>query len=155
MLYSNLCLSFCETVPLNFFPIRVHTRVSSETSFASKQPKMEPKLVSALSKTKHLFQLFRFFTETVSFGVSIEPKQKKINRNKPKWKQENLIFLSRKFFHFRGSPRPHLLCYQSEIFTACRPHSHLQSPRQWECWNVFCKLWSVSLRKFKLYDGRA
>jgi len=56
-------------------------RVSSETSFALKQLKLESKLVSALSKTKHLFWLFRFFTETVSFGVSIEPKQKKINRN--------------------------------------------------------------------------
>jgi hypothetical protein len=51
--------------------------VSSETSFASKQPKMEPKLVSALSETKRLFRLFRFFIETASFGVSIEPKQKK------------------------------------------------------------------------------
>ena len=57
------------------------TRVSSETSFDSKQPKMEPKLVSALSETKRLFRLFRIFTETASFGVSIEPKQKK---DKPK-----------------------------------------------------------------------
>jgi hypothetical protein len=51
--------------------------VSSETSFASKQPKMGPKLVSALSETKRLFRLFRFFAETASFGISIEPKQKK------------------------------------------------------------------------------
>jgi hypothetical protein len=36
---------------------------------------MEPKLVSALSETKHLFRLFRFYTETESFDVSIEPKQ--------------------------------------------------------------------------------
>ena len=41
----------------------------------SKQPKLEPKLVSALSKTKRLFRLFRFYTETKSFDVSIEPKQ--------------------------------------------------------------------------------
>jgi hypothetical protein len=46
-------------------------RVSFKTSFDSKQPK----LVSALSEKKHLFWLFRFYTETKSFGVSIEPKQ--------------------------------------------------------------------------------
>ncbi len=50
-------------------------RVSFETSFDSKQPKLEPKLVSALSETKRLFRLFRFYTETESFAVSIEPKQ--------------------------------------------------------------------------------
>ena len=50
-------------------------RVSFETSFDSKQPKLEPKLVSALSETKCLFRLFRFYTETASFGVSIKPKQ--------------------------------------------------------------------------------
>jgi hypothetical protein len=33
---------------------------------------MEPKLVSALSDTK---RLLRFYNETESFGVSIEPKQ--------------------------------------------------------------------------------
>jgi hypothetical protein len=52
-----------------------HIRVSFETSFDSKQPKLEPKLVSALSETKRLFRLFRFYTETESFDVSIEPKQ--------------------------------------------------------------------------------
>ncbi len=50
-------------------------RVSFENIFDSKQPKLEPKLVSALSETKLLFRLFRFYTETASFGVSIEPKQ--------------------------------------------------------------------------------
>jgi hypothetical protein len=50
-------------------------RVSFETSFDSKQPKLEPKLVSALSETKLLFWLFCFYTETESFDVSIEPKQ--------------------------------------------------------------------------------
>ncbi len=49
--------------------------MSFETSFDSKQPKLEPKLVSALSETKCLFRLFRFYTETESFSVSIEPKQ--------------------------------------------------------------------------------
>jgi hypothetical protein len=52
-------------------------RVSFETSFDSKQPKLEPKHVSALSETKRLFRLFRFYTETECFDVSIEPKQTK------------------------------------------------------------------------------
>ncbi len=50
-------------------------RVSFEISFDSKQPKLEPKLVSALSETKRLFRLFLFYTETESFGFLIEPKQ--------------------------------------------------------------------------------
>ncbi len=49
--------------------------MSFETSFDSKQPKLEPKLVSVLSETKRLFRLFRFYIETESFDVSIEPKQ--------------------------------------------------------------------------------
>jgi hypothetical protein len=48
-------------------------RVSFETSFVSKQPK----LVLALSETRHLFWLFRFNIETGSFGVSKQPKQTK------------------------------------------------------------------------------
>ncbi len=59
-------------------------RVSFETSFDSKQPKLEPKLVSALSETKRLFRLFRNYTETACFGVSIESNKQKTNRNKPK-----------------------------------------------------------------------
>jgi hypothetical protein len=55
-------------------PVSV-SRVSFETSFDLKQPKLEPELVSALSETKRLFRLFRFNTETESFDVSIEPKQ--------------------------------------------------------------------------------
>jgi hypothetical protein len=55
-------------------------RVSSETSFVSKQPKLEPKLVSALSETRRLFQLFRFNIKTGSFGVLKQPKQTKDNR---------------------------------------------------------------------------
>jgi hypothetical protein len=63
--------------PLLKHPVRysLPSRVSFETSFDSKQPKLEPKLVSALSETKRLFWLFRFNTETDSFDVSIEPKQ--------------------------------------------------------------------------------
>ncbi len=64
----------------------VSDRVSFETSFDSKQPKLEPKLVSALSETKHLFRLFRFYTETASFGVSIEPKE---TEDQPKQTETN------------------------------------------------------------------
>jgi hypothetical protein len=60
----------------------VVTRVSCETSFYSKQPKLEPKLVSILSETRCLFRLFRFYIETAFFGVSIEPKQTKNNPKK-------------------------------------------------------------------------
>jgi hypothetical protein len=45
--------------------------VSLETSFNSKQPKLQPKL----SETKRLFWLFRFYTKAESFDVSIGPKQ--------------------------------------------------------------------------------
>ncbi len=51
--------------------------MSSETSFVSKQPKLEPKLVSALSETRRLFRLFRFSIEIGSFGVLKQPKQTK------------------------------------------------------------------------------
>ncbi len=79
-------------------------RVSFETSFDSKQPKLEPKLVSALSETKHLFRLFRFYTETESYDVSIEPKQ---TEDQPKQfdKEHILPFFTEnlgysRFFHF-------------------------------------------------------
>ncbi len=63
-----------------------------ETSFDSKQPKLEPKLVSALSKTKHLFRLFRFYTETEIFYVLFEPKQ---TEDQPKQfdREHILVFL--------------------------------------------------------------
>jgi hypothetical protein len=69
-------------------------RVSFETSFDSKQPKLEPKLVSALSETKRLFRLFRFYTETESFDVSIEPKQ---TEDQPKLfdREHILLFLQK------------------------------------------------------------
>ncbi len=56
-------------------------RVSFETSFDSKQPKLEPKLVLALSETKCSFRLFRFYTETQSFCVSLNWNKQKTNRN--------------------------------------------------------------------------
>ncbi len=61
---------------LNGVPLRIWTQGEEwKTSYDSKQPKLEPKLVSALSETKRLFRLFRFITETESFDVLIEPKQ--------------------------------------------------------------------------------
>jgi hypothetical protein len=65
--------------------------VSFETIFDSKQPKLEPKLVSALSETKRLFRLIRFYTETESFDVSIEPKQTEDQPNKKERKEEHLF----------------------------------------------------------------
>ncbi len=63
--------------------------MSFKTSFDSKQPKLEPKLVLALSETNHLFRLFRFYTKTESFGVSIEPKQ---TEEQPKqFDRENIL----------------------------------------------------------------
>jgi hypothetical protein len=69
--------------------------VSFETSFDSKQPKLEPKLVSALSETKRLFRLFRFYTKTESFDVSIEPKQ---TEDQPK--QHTVFWVFPVFFGF-------------------------------------------------------
>jgi hypothetical protein len=56
----------------------VGIRVSFETSFDSKQPKLEPKLVSALSETKCLYRLFCFYTKSESFDVLIEPKETEV-----------------------------------------------------------------------------
>ncbi len=75
----------------------------AETCFDLKQLKLEPKLVSALSEAKRLFRLFRFYTETVSFGDSIEPKQTEVN---------SLIDFSEKLGLFRFA----LVCYETVCF---------------------------------------
>jgi preprotein translocase subunit Sec61beta len=67
--------------------------VSFETSFNSKQPKLEPKLVLALSETKRLFRLFRFYTETESFDVSIEPKQAEDQPKQERKKERTFVYL--------------------------------------------------------------
>ena len=85
-MFIQLCGKQIKGVQTNFedhlalfkasqFRTSLNSRVSFETSFDSKQPKLEPKLVSALSETKRLFRLFRFYTKPQSFDVSIEPKQ--------------------------------------------------------------------------------
>ncbi len=66
----------------------------------SKQPKLERKLVSALSGTKGLFRLFRFYTETESFGVSIEPKQREKQPNQCD-REHILLFCPENFGLFR------------------------------------------------------
>jgi hypothetical protein len=73
--------------------------VSFKTSFDSKQPKLEPKVVSALSETQRLFRLFRFYTETESFNVSIKPKQRE---DKPKQfdREHILLFITENFGFF-------------------------------------------------------
>ncbi len=117
-------------------------RVSFETSFDSKQPKLEPKLVSALSETKRLFRLFRFYTETESFDVSIEPKQ---TEDQPKQfdREHILLFFTEDLGFFRffsvfsgffvsfcshmncsslPPPPPHLVeCHLSHILYVCTP----------------------------------
>ena len=94
--------------------------MSFETSFDSKQPKLEPNLVSALSKTKRLFRLFRFYTETECFDVSIEPKQ---TEDQPKlfdrehillfFLQKNRVFPVFCFFSFF---RFFLVCFETVCF---------------------------------------
>jgi hypothetical protein len=83
-----MALSNQSELPAFFTPqkvnLKIGPRVSFETSFDSKQPKLEPKQVSALSETKRLFRLFRFHNETAGFGVSVKPKYTEINRNKLK-----------------------------------------------------------------------
>jgi hypothetical protein len=80
---------------LFILPLQAVNRVSFETSFDSKQLKLEPKLVSALSETKHLFRLFQFYTETESFDVAIELKQ---TGDPPKqFKREYILVFFRKF----------------------------------------------------------
>ncbi len=84
-------------------------RVSFETSLDSKQPKLEPKLVSALSETKRLFRLFRFYTETESFDVSIEPKQTEDPPKQFKWEYIWLFFKKNRVFS---------VCYETVLFVS-------------------------------------
>ncbi len=80
-----------------------------EISFDSKQPKLESKLVSALSETKRLFRLFRFYTKTESLDVSIEPKQ---TEDPPKqFKREYICVFFRKV-------RVVSVCYETVLFVS-------------------------------------
>jgi hypothetical protein len=68
---EHICVSILQYSSLYC----LRSRISFETTFDSKQPELEPKLVSAIFETKHLFWLFHFYTQTESFGVSIELNQ--------------------------------------------------------------------------------
>jgi hypothetical protein len=63
------------------------SRVFSETSFRSKQPKLELKLVSALSETRRLF--WGCFALILKQGVSVFQN----NRNKQKTNLNNSKFV--------------------------------------------------------------
>ncbi len=87
--------------------------MSFETSFDSKQPKLEPNLVLALSETKRLFwlfRLFRFYTKTESFDVSIEPKQTE-DQLKQFEREHILFFFCRKF-------RVVSVCFKTVLFVS-------------------------------------
>ncbi len=102
----------------NRLVLRSPTRVSFDTSFDSKQPKLEPKLVSALSETKRLFQLFCFYIETEIFDVLIEPKQ---TEDQPKQfdRKHILLVFCRKFWvfpFFCGYFRFFSVCFKTVCF---------------------------------------
>ncbi len=86
VLYDLKVLTYVEYRAVSgvFHNIDPPPRVSFETSFDSKQPK----LVSALSE---LFRLFRFHAEIASFCVSIKPKQ---TEDQPKqFEREHILVL--------------------------------------------------------------
>jgi hypothetical protein len=138
------------------------SRVSFETSFDSKQPKVEPKLVSALSETKRLFRLFRINTETESFDVSIETKK---TDDQPKQfdRDHILVFFYRKFrvfpvlsvlFFFFGLLlnslfRLFLFYIKTESFdVSIEPKQTEDQPKQFErehVWVFFRKFWVDSV----------
>jgi hypothetical protein len=96
--------------------------MSFETSFNSKQPKLEPKLVLPLSETKRLFRLFRFSTETGSFGISIEPKQ---TEEQPKQcdREHILVFFSQNLglFRFKIPKQTEIFCFWFNETTETKP----------------------------------
>jgi hypothetical protein len=84
--YRKLCLAVQRVMFIAQSPIQEKssgpwTRVSFKTSFDSKQPKLELKLVSALSEKNGCYRCFASITETESFHASIEPNKQKTNQN--------------------------------------------------------------------------
>jgi hypothetical protein len=144
----------------------VTIRVSYETSFDSKQPKMDPKLVSALSETKCLFRLFRFYTETESFDVSIEPKQTE-DQSKQFDREHFLLFFTENFlgffrffgfFHFFSFFSVFSVCFETVCFgcfasipkqrVSIEPKQTEDPPNQFKgeyIWEFFCKFRVVSV----------
>jgi hypothetical protein len=129
--------------------------VSFETSFNSKQPKLEPKLVSALSETKRLFRLFRFYTETESFDVSIEPKQ---TEDQPKqFDREHIWVFFRKcrvfpfFWFFRFVSKQFVsvvsLLYQNRD-VSIEPKQTEDQPKQFEREHIWVFFWKFRVVLF-------
>jgi hypothetical protein len=87
------------------------TGVSFENSFNSKQPKQEPKLVSALSETK---RLFRFYTETEGFDVSIGPKQTEDQLKQ--FDREHILVFFQKILSFSGFFWLFSVCLETACF---------------------------------------
>jgi hypothetical protein len=75
----------------------LQARMSFETSFDSKQPKVQ-----------NLFRLFRFYTQTESFDVSIEPKQ---IEDQPKQFEREHSGYFRKFWVVS-------VCYETVLFVS-------------------------------------
>jgi hypothetical protein len=89
-----ICLSHIwPTVPSRFThpqelarnTVNVSTRVSSKASFVSKQPKLDPKLVSALFETRRLFWLFRLILKQRVSVFWNNQNIQKTNRNSSKF----------------------------------------------------------------------
>ncbi len=74
--------------------------MSFEISFDSKQPKLEPKLVSALYETKRLFRLFRFYTETERFEQTEDQLNQFVREHGLLFFTENLRFFQSFLFFF-------------------------------------------------------
>ncbi len=128
--------------------------MSFETSFDLKQPKLEPKLVSALSETKRLFRLFRFYTETESFDVLIEPKQTKayfaIFYRKFMFFSFFFLFFLGFFGLFRNSLFRCFSCFASipKQRVSIDPKQTEDPPKQFKreyIWVFFRKFWVVSV----------
>jgi hypothetical protein len=100
--------------------------VSFETSFDWKQPKLEPKLVSALSETKRLFWLFRFCTETESSDVSIEPKQTE-DQTKQFDREHILLFFTENLGFFRFF----FVLFQNSLFRLFRFYTKTENFHVW------------------------
>jgi hypothetical protein len=125
-----------------------------ETSFDSKQSK----LVSALSETKRLFRLFRFYTKTESFNVLIEPKQ---TEDQPKqFDREHILVFFRKFrifpvcfglfgFVSKQFVSVVMLLYQTESFSVLsEPKQTEDQPKQFDREHIF-----VFFRKFRVVSA--
>jgi hypothetical protein len=112
----SLCLLCTFVAVINRFS---RSRVSFETSFDSKQPKLEPKLISAPSETKRLFWFFRFYIETENFDVSFKPKQQE-DQTKQFDREHILLFFTENLGFFRFFPFFHffqflLVCFEQQF----------------------------------------